>query len=56
MAGRTIFPDMLADFPSGKPANNPGPQKKRDQEGGNYGINGPKGDVPEDIKKRNVFM
>src|SRR5210317_1149761 len=48
MTFRPEFPDRLADLLLHQPANEPGPQKERDQQGGECAQNGSQGDVSKD--------
>ena len=54
MCGGPNSPDGLSNLSLPQFFDNPGSNHKGDEHGGDGGIGGPKGDVAEDVEKRNL--
>jgi hypothetical protein len=56
MPGRNILSHHLPNLERPQLFNEPRPQDKTDEKGGQNSIDGPEGDIPEDIEKGEKFM
>jgi len=54
--GGDILPHHLLNLKSLQLSDQPGPDDKTDEKGGQNRIDGPEGDIPEDIEERKNFM